>query len=265
VLDSPLPGFVHYDEEGLLNIYQALGQVFTRCRADSACSGKYGDLRQRFEQYFSAIGDKTFVLDYTRKGTAGTIRIAYGRNELLEVLTDKLSSHETLDSIPSIIDQLIQGRHAAYVKEMFDNLFAPNPATGLGMRYSVWCSEQTAFTKADQLNRQDELLPFLKGYPFNNVNQQICDCWQVPPLPQEVKKPVYSNKPVLLGAGDTDPWCSPFYNDIIHHYLPNSQRLLFVNRTHTPMLSREGFAYIHKFLDNPHQALTSESNRILIY
>jgi pimeloyl-ACP methyl ester carboxylesterase len=148
---------------------------------------------------------------------------------------------------------------------MFDNLFTPNPASGLGMRYSVWCSEQMAFEKAEQLNRQEELLPFLKGYAFNNVDQKICDCWQVAPLPPEVKTPVYSNKPVLLGAGDTDPWCSPFYNDLIHHYLPNSQRLLFVNRTHTPMLSREGFAYIHKFLDHPNQELKSTSNGILIY
>jgi hypothetical protein len=39
---------------------------------------------------------------------------------------------------------------------------------------------------------------------------------------------------------------------MIHHYFPNSQRLLFTKRLHGPLLnSFEGDVYIGNFLDKP--------------
>jgi hypothetical protein len=66
---------------------------------------------------------------------------------------------------------------------------------------------------------------------------------------------------VLLGAGGLDDACSPLYNDLIHHYFQNSQRLLFTKRLHGPLLnSFEGDVYIGRFLDEPLERLEGQQD-----
>jgi hypothetical protein len=51
------------------------------------------------------------------------------------------------------------------------------------------------------------------------------------------------------------------YNDLIHHYFPNSQQLLFTKRVHGPLLnSYEGDVYIGEFLNNPSQRLAGQKD-----
>jgi hypothetical protein len=75
---------------------------------------------------------------------------------------------------------------------------------------------------------------------------------EVKPIGATTKKPYYSNVPALLGAGGLDDACRPLYYDLINHYFPNSQRLLFTKRPHGPLLnSWEGDIYIGEFLTKP--------------
>ncbi len=58
VLDSPLPTFVPIDEDEPANFNEALTIMFRRCEKDSADKALYGNLQQRFRDYFTAIGKK---------------------------------------------------------------------------------------------------------------------------------------------------------------------------------------------------------------
>jgi len=79
------------------------------------------------------------------------------------------------------------------------------------------------------------------------------------------KTPVYSNIPVLLSAGDTDPYC-PFYNDIIHHFMPNSQRLMFIDKSHGPLLNtRYGDEILARFLADPMQKVVANGKDAYTY
>jgi pimeloyl-ACP methyl ester carboxylesterase len=74
---------------------------------------------------------------------------------------------------------------------------------------------------------------------------------------------VYSTVPALLATGDTDPYCPAFYNDVISRYMPNSQRVLFTDKTHGPALNtREGDVLIAEFLDNPYQRVKVDGVKI---
>jgi hypothetical protein len=145
-----------------------------------------------------------------------------------------------------------------------DEVFAGNPYLSLGMRYSVYCTEQIAYAEPSAEKQQRQLLPWLAGYRFNNVDHAICDCWQAKPEPKTAKKPVYSAVPALLAAGDIDPWCRPFYNRLIKRYVPNSQLLLHHNWGHTPGYTADGIDYLQLFLAHPHQKLISRSKDLLI-
>ncbi len=266
ILDSALPGFVNYEEDALFTINEAFNKVFSNCERDSTNKVLYGNLKERFQHYFSSINGKAFYMKYLEKDMKDTISIKYSRNELLDILLNKLSSNRDLKHVPRVINDLINGNQQSYLKELFDGIFNSTGHSALGMRYSVYCSEQIAYAKQSVIDKQNNIFPYMANYPFNNVNHPLCGCWKVSPVNASAKTPVYSNLPVLLSAGDTDPWCGAYYNDLVHHYMPNSQRLLFINRTHGPALNtREGDILIAAFLEHPFQQIKPDGKTVIIY
>lgn len=105
----------------------------------------------------------------------------------------------------------------------------------------------------------------MKGYHINDVYKEMCDCWNVPPINARTKKPFYSSKPVLLADGDMDPACRPLYIDMIRHYMPNSQRLLYINRSHMVLGGRVGNLFMQNFLNNPFKKIESAEKDIITY
>lgn len=93
----------------------------------------------------------------------------------------------------------------------------------------------------------------------------MCECWKVPPISPTTKRPFYSNKPALLAAGSLDPACRPLYIDMIHHYMANSQRLLFTQRSHGVLGGKDADAVMKSFLDNPHEKIKPAQNDIIAY
>jgi pimeloyl-ACP methyl ester carboxylesterase len=75
ILNSPLPGYAHYEEDALLNINEALQQVFANCEAEAASNPAYRGLRSRFRAYFTAITGRKFTLNYLEKGTRDSLRL----------------------------------------------------------------------------------------------------------------------------------------------------------------------------------------------
>jgi pimeloyl-ACP methyl ester carboxylesterase len=265
ILDSPLPEFINIDEEELANFNEALDQVFRHCQADSLDKEKYGNLKSEFGAYLSSIADKTFTITYREKDSAHDIRIHYYRNELISVVKNALEDYPRIKDVPYIITELIKGHHQSYVKVLLDDVFSGNNYTS-AMRLSVYCSDKMAYARRSVIAQQEAIYPYMAGFHVNDVYGPLCDCWNVPAINASVKMPFYSNVPVLLGAGEMDDACRPVYNDMIHHYMPNSQRLLFVRRPHAPLLnSREGDPFITEFLDHPYKKVVSDIKDIIAY
>jgi len=265
ILDSALPGFVNYEEDAVFSINESFDKIFSNCDRDSTDKGKYGNLRQRFHDYLNSISDKTFYLDYKEKDKPDSIRIKYTRDELIDVLMNKLSSNRELKNLPYIITQLIAGNQKGYMKEYFDGVFGSGTSSN-GMRYSMYCSEQINYADQKVIDKQEVMFPYFAGYHFNSVDHPICNCWKVKSVDTIAKTPVYSHLPVLLSSGDTDPYCRPYYNDLIHHYMPNSQRLLFIDKTHGPLLNtREGDELLAAFLAHPFSPVVTDGKKVKAY
>ncbi len=263
VLDSALPGFINYEEDALFSIDASFNKIFSNCERDSTGRRQYDSLRQRFHQYFTAIGGKEFSLRYLEKGTKDSIIIKYHRSELIDFLMNNLQDNRQLKNVPYYITQIIDGKQHDYMKTYFDGIFNAGKENTLGMRYSMYCSEQIHYANQGLIDKQNEIFPYLAGYRFNDVDHPICDCWNVQPVSPVAKMPVYSNVPALLSTGDTDPYCPAFYNDVISRYMPNSQRVLFTDKTHGPALNtREGDVLIAEFIDNPYQKVKVDGIKI---
>lgn len=241
ILDSPLPEFVNIDEQELANFNEALTSVL---------DGNDSTLLDRFHSYFGSLGGKVFTINYELKD-GKTVILNYGRSELLSIIHDKVEDYDGIKALPQIISDMIDGRQEPYIKAYFDGVFSGSGSIS-GMRLSVYCSDKMAFEDPAIIKQQETVMPWLAGFHVNDVYGAVCDAWRVKPINAATKKPYYSNLPVLLGAGGLDDACRPLYNDLIHHYFPNSQRLLFTKRVHGPLLnSFEGDVYIGEFLNKP--------------
>lgn len=265
ILDSPLPEFINIDEEELANFNEALDQVFKSCQADSLDKEKYGNLGSKFAAYLSSIGGKTFTITYREKDSTHDMQVHYYRNELISVVKGALEDYPRIKDVPYIVTELIKGHHEQYIKGLLDGVFSGNGYTS-AMRLSVYCSDKMAYSRRAIIAEQEVVYPYMAGFHVNDVYGPLCDCWNVPAIQSSVKAPFYSNVPVLLGAGEIDDACRPIYNDMIHHYMPNSQRLLFTKRPHAPLLNtREGDPFISAFLDHPYKKIVSDIKDIIAY
>ncbi len=250
VLDSPLPEFVNIDEQELANFNEALTAVL-----DSS----EGDLTARFRSYFSGLDGKVFSTNYRLKD-GKVVTLGYGRSELLGILHNKVEDYDGIKELPQIVSDMIGGQQERYVKAYFDGVFSGN-GTISGMRLSVYCSDKMAFEDPATIQQQEITMPWLAGFHVNDIYRNLCEAWPVKPIDITTKRPFYSNVPALLGAGGLDDACRPLYNDMIHHYFPYSDRLLFTKRLHGPLLnSYEGDVYIGEFLNNPSEHLAGQKD-----
>lgn len=262
ILNSPLPGYVNYEEHALFNHEEALNQVFANCEADST-GPQYAQLRDRFHRYFTSITGRRFTIRYVEKGGVDTLAIQYTKQELMDAIIDRLTTYG-LRSVPFVINELINGNHAVYVKEQLDNIFSGNKTLSRGMRYSIYCSEQIAYADRSLVKKQEEMMPWYEGYSFNNVDHPVCDCWKVKPEPAVVKVPVYSKVPALIAAGDADPWCRLFYNRLIRRTMPNAQLMTVHNNGHGARFYVEGIDFLKMFMADPYKKLVSPVKNVVI-
>lgn len=262
VLRSPLPVSVNYDEHALFNFNEALETVFENCLADST-DKKYGELKERFREYFTRITGAKFSINYLEKGKQDSTRIFYSKSELLEIINDKLSEGDAAP-VPSIMIDFIEGRHTKWITDYLNNYFNSKSSLAAGMRYSVFCSDQVLLSSMDLQNKQDDVLRWLSGYRYNNVDKSICECWKVKPASPRDKSPVFSLVPALIGGGDLDPGCSLFYNRLIKRTLPNAQLFIRHNEGHGSGFRVDGVDYLESFYANPYEKLVSKSKSIII-
>jgi pimeloyl-ACP methyl ester carboxylesterase len=263
ILNCPLPGFVNYEEHALVNHQEALEVVFKNCDADSTHDPRYANLKERFQSYFQSITGKNFSIRYTEKSILYTRTIQYTKQELLDAIIDRLNTAQ-LKTVPFVINEIIKGNHANYVREILDGIFAENTSLAHGMRYSVYCSEQIAYANKALVKKQEIILPWYAGYAFNNVDHEICECWNVKPGPPISKTPVYSKVPALIAAGDADPWCRPFYNTLIKRTMPNSQLLIVRNNGHGARLGMKGVDFVKMFMENPYRRIVSPLKEVMV-
>jgi pimeloyl-ACP methyl ester carboxylesterase len=264
ILDSPLPNFVPIDEDEPANFNEALRIVFQRAAKDSADKDRYGNLYPKFREYFTSLKDKVLIIPYVEKGTTDTLHIQYTRNELLDAIENQLFNVRGIKDIPYMITEMIAGRHEPYIRSTLNYIFSSDTIGPNGMRLSVYCADQTVYHEEGILHQLHDLYPYMSGYHINDVYREICDCWQVPPIARTTKQPFYSDVPALLGDGQLDPACRPLYIDRIHHYLPNSQRLVFPNRSHVVFFNDEMDPILKAFLDNPTQKVSPPPDAVVV-
>lgn len=260
ILDSPLPLSVNIDEDELANFNEALHITFQFLESESP---ENIGLENRWKNYLLGIEGKTFETEILNEKTNKYSKIFYTRRDIIGLVSSKIGNEENRKMLPELIDDMIKNQYKSHMNSyLTDILENENPFSA--MRLSVYCSDKMAYANMKIAYQQYNIHPYMHGLWANDITPDMCNCWNVPAIKTENKQSFYSNTPVLLSAGVFDGACRPLYNDLLHHYLPNSKRLLFLKGSHCPLISLEGEGFITEFLNAPHKKILSNNSLIIV-
>lgn len=192
------------------------------------------------------------MIDAKDAKTNETWAIELNGNDLVTWAIDYLflSDSQFIVSAPMQIQRVSNGDYAP-LQDYANDKLSPS-FYSLGMRYSVWCREEFPFESPRKIAAQSSLYPNLKGYEVQQL-PAICGVWNIPPARAIENKPVTSDIPTLIIAGEYDAYTPPEWGRVAAQTLPKSYFLELPWLAHgagfsAPSCARETIA---DFFDNP--------------
>jgi pimeloyl-ACP methyl ester carboxylesterase len=223
VLDSPVPNTLVLGNIFARNLDDALALQFGRCTQDRTCRGRLGDPRRELDRLLATLRSQAPLVRY-RDPTSGEYRSKHLRPMALAGLV-RMYAYQPIAAalLPVLIHEANAGRYeglAALVEMMLGDL---EDMMAMGMQLSVVCSED-----GDHIapSAQDENT--VLGHMLTDFLAAQCKVWPKAPPPPDFHRPLATNVPALVLAGEYDPVTPPRYGREIVRSLPAGR--LFVLR-----------------------------------
>jgi pimeloyl-ACP methyl ester carboxylesterase len=259
VLESTLPPEVNYDEIGVDGIVYSLDQLFASCKAEAECAAAYPNLEKKFYHVVARLNKQPLVVATKDPKSSEMVGVRLNGNDFATWIVDYLFSNEPAATIeaPFVIHSAFSGNYLPQFKNYAsDKLNGSSYAWG--MRYSVWCSEETPFEKRRGIDSQSSKYPGLKGYEVMAL-PDICTVWKVRPAKPIANMPVVSNIPTLVLTAQYDAYTPPAWGKNVAGRLGNSFYYEVPWAGHGPGFSVPCVGnLIASFFDEPTKAPSSE-------
>lgn len=258
LLDSVLPPPVNYDETSVDGVMRSLNLVFAACQADKECDTAFPDLETQFYALVQKFDSKPMVIEVTDSQTKAATKILLDGSDVVNSIYSALEDSGKLAYIPFLIGKAAQSDAQALRTFAKTKLETSNFAWG--MRYSVWCSEEMPFQNRRLIKDQtSKLYPNLRGFGVQTNFPAICNIWNVKPADRVENKPVKSDVPTLILAGEYDPDTPPAWGKSAAQTLPNSRFFELPAMTHVPTFASScAQELVAAFFDNPQTAPDSQ-------
>jgi len=256
VLESPLPPEVNYDEVGVDAIVNALNQVFKNCAVDGECAKAYPNLESEFYEVVGKLNKKPISASVKDETTGKTNELKLDGNDFVTWIVDYLLSVDAsaIADVPLVVNQAFQGNYEVFKRYAKAKL---GPRGGLGMRYSVWCSEEVPFENMQKIKAQSFRYSRLNGYEVMTL-PDICRVWKVPAAKQIENKPIRSDVPTMILTAEYDAYTPSAWGQLIARNLKNSFLFEVPWAGHGPAFSTPcAREMIANFFDNPKSAPNS--------
>ena len=176
----------------------AFESTFDACAADSACHAAFPNIAREFDQVVAAL--ESGSVRVSAAGVAEKVPLSRGR--VIEWLRSQLYRPQTAAAVPWLIHRAHSGDWSPIVEGILDQARNIDAAYGLGLYFSITCSEDMAFAE------EDEIASTSRGTALGDyrVRQQknACDHWPKATLPSGYRDSVRSALPAMFSIGDLD-------------------------------------------------------------
>lgn len=233
VMDSPLPLEVNYEEESISNLLSILDQILADCDSSEACRNSFPDLRERFMAFLieKTASPLELSVPHPEEGQdALTFKL---RGKDLIQLLQSFSTPEA-PQVPKMIAQVLDGDYSLIEQELINLFKDPIKGDGIGMRLSVWCTEETPFVSPEVVAKESDRYPAIEGISAGMYDEEICDTWGVRAAEAIENQAISSTLPVLLISGSYDNTTPTKWAANMGKRLPNSFHLIFKGWGHGP-------------------------------
>jgi pimeloyl-ACP methyl ester carboxylesterase len=132
-----------------------------------------------------------------------------------------------------MLDRLCSGDYSV-LKPFLYQLWQPG-SRSMGMRLSVWCSEEYPFENINNVTKANHSLPpAFAGMKMTAVPLSICSVWNVAKAPEEENQPFSTDVPVLILNGEYDPDTPATWGGDMKRRFSRSYHFVFKGMSHTP-------------------------------
>jgi pimeloyl-ACP methyl ester carboxylesterase len=227
VLNSVLPPEVNFDEVASANLLRVLDLVFDGCAIDRECGAAFPDLRRKFADLVAAADRKPLTLQLEQ----GTREVRGA--EIAAAVYDALHDPEAIPVLPRLLGDLAAGRYDGLRRFLPPAAPVSGPSSvSLGLRHSVWCTEEMPFENAERVAQQTASALGLGGLDERAASVELCRAWNVPAAPAIENEPVTSAVPALILAGEYDPDTPPDWGRQLLESMPSAYYVELRGQSH---------------------------------
>ena len=256
ILDSPVPvqGDLQADIPG--HIDGAFRQFFDGCASDRACQAAYPELEDDFYALVERLDARPALFPVTYFFTGDRYNVLFSGEDLINILFQSLYSDEIFPLMPRVIDDAGQENYDL-LSQIYANFLINNEFISFGMYYSVNCQEEFAFSNRDRVAAESAAYPGLVDYLDDwPTTFAACDIWDVGVADSIENRPVTSDIPTLIMAGQYDPITPDRWARLVEADLERDTYLLFPAVGHGVTTSDNCAAGIaDAFFDDPISAV----------
>lgn len=253
VMDSPLPLEASYDEESATHLIASFEKLFQDCEKTPSCHHAFPNLGIAFWQFLEEKTQNPLEITVPHPQTRKEITLRLKGKDIISLL-DINSTYE-IPYLPQFIYQILQTDYSILTSRI--QILMKKEGKGLGMRLSVWCSEEASFTSFEKVASEREKYPPIKGYSPAVFDESICDIWGVKKVQKIENEAIYSIIPTLIINGEYDYNTPTQWGQKMKQNLPNSYHIVFKAWGHAPIHNWDNTCAMqaaHTFLNNPSQS-----------
>jgi hypothetical protein len=118
-----------------------MDMLFSACSADSACNFAYPNLRERFLDFLKAANKRPVLVPLKSPVDSSLIHVSLKGYQIASFIN--LGIAMVCKEMPKLLDRLCKADYSVLAPFIY-NMFSPENYS-MGMRLSVWCSEEYPF------------------------------------------------------------------------------------------------------------------------
>ena len=250
ILDSAFPLDVDLYESIVPNAGRAFKTLFDECAASPTCSRAYPDLESKLFDTAALLDEQPGRTTVFNPFTRQTHDVVVTGDRLVGTVFDALYVKDFIPLLPELIYDA-----AEYEFDMFELVFGTIIGQidflSSGMYFSFNCADEAPFTTKAQVERASSTYPRIAEYLEPESVFDICGFWGSEP--NDIKsRPVDSNIPTLILAGEYDPITPPEWGRRADSVLPGSHYVEFPSGAHGVLGSSDcSFDITLDFLRDP--------------
>ncbi|MEQ8717081.1 MAG: alpha/beta fold hydrolase [Acidimicrobiales bacterium] len=210
VLDATLPPDVDFLAELPVNATRAFTELASACSADSACAGRFGDVRTLIRAAADRLAADPVSVSVVRPGTGEGVDVLVDAAAFYGVLFDAMYDTSALGRLPLLIERAADGDLVELVQRFVDGRDPNTLVFSEALYEAVVCSDDVPFaepqTVTDGLAGRDP--GFIAAFDTGDFFED-CAAWPLDASEESEDLPVVSDVPTLLVTGRFDPVTPP--------------------------------------------------------